>query len=208
METFDKSFTGICLTFAPGENFQPSGKPKSVTAFARKKLSGTGSAFALVVITTVITSLIGIITPGFSKVFTDRLLSGTNPEWFTPFMYGISGLAVVQIIASWIQAVYTLKVNGKIAIVANSEYMWHVLRLPMEFFSQRMAGDIAGRRAQNASIATTLISTFAPLVIQAGMMVFYLVVMLRYSVPLSLVGILSILINMFVGSYISKKEST
>ena len=206
METFDKSFTGICLTFAPGENFRPSGKPKSVTAFARKKLSGTGSAFALVVITTVITSLIGIITPGFSKVFTDRLLSGTNPEWFTPFMYGISGLAVVQIIASWIQAVYTLKVNGKIAIVANSEYMWHVLRLPMEFFSQRMAGDIAGRRAQNASIATTLISTFAPLVIQAGMMVFYLVVMLRYSVPLSLVGILSILINMFVGSYISKKR--
>lgn len=206
METFDKSFTGICLMFAPDENFQPSGKPKSIASFAKKKLAGTGNAFALVVVTTVITSLVGIITPGFANVFADRLLSGRNPEWFMPFMYAISGLAVIQIVAAWIQATYSLKVNGKIAIVANSEYMWHVLRLPMDFFSQRMAGDIASRRAQNASVASELISTFAPLVIQAGMLIFYLFVMLRYSVPLSLLGIASILINVFVSRYISKKR--
>ena len=206
MEVFDKSFTGICLMFAPGEEFQPSGKPKSVLSFARKKLAGTGSAFALVVITTVISSLIGIITPGFSNVFADRLLSGTNPEWFMPFIYGISGLAVVQVVVAWIQATYSLKVNGKIAIVANSEYMWHVLRLPIEFFSQRMAGDIAGRRSQNASIAGSLISTFAPLAIQGVMLVFYLFVMLRYSVVLSLIGIVSVFVNMLVSRYISKKR--
>ncbi len=206
METFDKSFTGICLMFAPGEDFVPSGKPKSVFSFVRKKLSGTGGAFALVVITTVITSLIGIITPGFSNVFADRLLSGESPEWFMPFIYGISGLAVVQILVAWIQAVYSLKVNGKIAIVANSEYMWHVLRLPMVFFSQRMAGDIAGRRSQNASIAGEIISTFAPLTIQGGMMVFYLFVMLRYSLILSLIGIASVFLNMLVSNYISKKR--
>lgn len=206
METFDKSFTGICLTFAPGEDFVPSGKPKSIFSFVRKKLSGTGGAFALVVITTVITSLIGIITPGFSNIFADRLLSGENPEWFMPFIYGISGLAVIQILVAWIQAIYSLKVNGKIAIVANSEYMWHVLRLPMVFFSQRMAGDIAGRRSQNASIAGDIISTFAPLTIQAGMMVFYLFVMLRYSIVLSLIGIASVFLNMLVSNYISKKR--
>ncbi len=127
MEAFDKAFTGICIMLAPDENFEPSGKPKSIMTFARKKLFGTESAFALVVITTVITSLVGIITPGFSNVFADRLLSGKNPEWFVPFMYGISGLAIIQIIVSWIQATYSLKVDGKIAIVANSEYMWHVL---------------------------------------------------------------------------------
>lgn len=206
MEVFDRSFTGICLMFEPGEQFEPSGKPKSVLSFVRKKLSGTGSAFALVVITTVITSLIGIITPGFSNVFADRLLSGTNPEWFMPFIYGISALAAVQIIVAWIQAGYSLKVNGKIAIVANSRYMWHVLRLPMEFFSQRMAGDIVGRRSQNASVAGTIISTFAPLTIEAVMLVFYLFVMLRYSVVLSLVGIASVFLNMLVNRLISRKR--
>lgn len=89
MERFSEAFTGICLLFAPSETFVPSGKPKSVVQFAKKKLFGTGSAFALVVITTIITSLLGIITPGFSNVFADRLLSGQNPEWFKPFLYGM-----------------------------------------------------------------------------------------------------------------------
>ncbi len=206
MEQFDKSFTGICLMMEPGEDFRPEGKQKSVISFVKKKLKGTGSAFALVIMTTVISSLIGIIMPGFSNVFADHLLSGTNPEWFTPFIFGISALAFIQIIIQIIQATYSLKVNGKIAIVANSEYMWHVLRLPMEFFSQRMAGDIQGRRSQNASIAGSIIQTFAPLSIQLFMLFFYLFVMLRYSVVLSLIGILSVFLNMAVSSYISKKR--
>ncbi len=206
MEQFDRSFTGVCLMMEPSENFKPEGKRKSVLEFVKKKLKGTGSAFALVVITTIISSLIGIITPGFSNVFADHLLSGTNPEWFMPFIWGITGLSLIQIIVQLIQATYSLKVNGKIAIVANSEYMWHVLRLPMEFFSQRMAGDIQGRRGQNASIAGSIISTFAPLTIQGFMLLFYLFVMLRYSIVLSLIGIISVFLNMTVSSYISKKR--
>ena len=206
MDTFDKAFTGICLMFEPGESSEPGGKPKSVWGFAKKKFAGTGAAFALVVITTVISSLLGIIIPGFSNVFADRLLSGTNPEWFYPFIIGMSVIVAIQIIVAWIGNVYSMKANGKIAIVSNAEYMWHVLRLPMEFFSQRMAGDVIGRRNRNASIANSLISVFAPLVIQCGMLVFYLVVMLRYSVVLTMIGIASIFINLFVSRYISKKR--
>ncbi len=206
MEQFDKSFTGICLMMEPGEDFVPEGKPKSVLSFVKKKLKGAGSAFALVVITTVITSLIGIITPAFSNVFADYLLSGKNPGWFGPFMWGITALSIIQIVIQIIQATYSLRVNGKIALVADSEYMWHVLRLPMEFFSQRMAGDIQGRRSQNASIAGSIIQTFAPLTIELFMLFFYLFVMLRYSIVLSLVGIVSVFLNMAVSSYISKKR--
>ena len=36
MEVFDESFTGICLMLAPGGDFERSGKPGSVLAFARK----------------------------------------------------------------------------------------------------------------------------------------------------------------------------
>ncbi len=206
MEQFDKSFTGICLMMEPGENFVKEGKPKSVVEFVKKKLKGAGSAFALVVITTIISSLIGIITPGFSNVFADHLLSGKNPGWFMPFIWGISAISLLQIIIQIIQATYSLRVNGKIAIVADSRYMWHVLRLPMEFFSQRMAGDIQGRRSQNAGIAGSIIQTFAPLSIEAVMLFFYLFVMLRYSVVLSLIGIVSVFLNMAVSSYISKKR--
>ena len=206
MDTFDKSFTGICLMFEPDETFQPGGKPKSILAFARKRLTGAGTAVAFVVLTTVITSLIGIIQPAFSRIFLDRLLTGQNPEWLYPFLGALVLMAVVQLVMAWIQAVWSLRINGKMSVTGSATFMWKVLRMPMEFFSQRMAGDIQQRQGSNANIASSLVNTFAPLALDTIMMVFYLVVMIRYSWILTLVGIASILINMIVARLISKKR--
>lgn len=60
MQEFDTSFTGICLLFSKSEEFVPGGKPKSVLSFAKSRLSGAGTAIALAVIMTAISSLIGI----------------------------------------------------------------------------------------------------------------------------------------------------
>jgi len=206
MEVFDKSFTGICLMFEPGEGFEPSGRPKSVLTFARQRMKGTGEAVAFTIITTVIASLLGIIQPGFSRIFLDRLLTGVNPEWVTPFLWALAGLSILQIIIAFIQAIYSARINGKISVVGSTTFMWKIFQMPMEFFSQRMAGDIQQRKSTNASIAASLVSTFAPLVIQAAMMVFYLVVMLRYSVMLTLVGLASIVINTALSRIISAKR--
>lgn len=206
METFDKSFTGICMMFEPSEAFEPEGKPKSIIGFAKKKLKGAGVAIAFTVISTVIASLIGIIEPAFSRIFIDRLLTGQNPDWFMPFIWALAAVSAVQLVISFIQATFSAKINAKIAAVGNTTFMWKVLRMPMEFFSQRMAGDIQQRKSANASVASTLVNTFAPIAIEACMMVFYLVVMIRYSLLLTLVGLASIVINMFMSRIISKKR--
>ena len=69
-----------------------------------------------------------------------------------------------------------------------------------------MPGDIQNRQSANAGIAETLIRTFAPLVLNIIMMIFYLVVMLRYSVILTLVGLLTLAVNTVVSRYISAKR--
>lgn len=206
MDVFDKSFTGVCLMFEPGESFEPSGKPKSVVGFARTKLKGAGTAVAFTAITTIISALIGVINPAFSRIFLDRLLTGKNPDWFMPFLYGLSALSIIQLIVSFVQAIYAARINAKIAAVGSTTFMWKVLRMPMEFFSQRMAGDIQQRKSSNATVAGTLVTTFAPLAIQAAMMVFYLVVMIRYSWILTLVGLSSLLVSSFMSQIISKKR--
>ena len=206
METFDESFTGICLMFAPGENFAPGGKPKSMMEYAKKRLRGSGTAIAFVVMTSIITSLMGLINPAFSRIFLDRLLSGKNPDWVLPYFVSLAGMGVIQIIVTWINAVYSLRINGKMAVVGNTTYMWKVLRLPMEFFSQRMAGDIKQRQGANAQIAGNLVNTFAPLLLNTAMMIFYFVVMLRYNVVLTMIVITSIIMNMVVSNIVSKKR--
>ena len=206
MKAFDEAFTGICLFFEPGEDFKPEGKPQSMISYAKQRLTGAGTAIVFVTLTAVISALLGVITPAFSRVFLDRLLTGENPDWLMPFTLALAGISVIQLVVAWIQAVYSLRINGKLAVVGNSTFMWKVLRMPMEFFSQRMAGDIQGRQSANAEIAGQLVNTFAPLALDAAMMVFYLVVMLRYSVVLTLIGLASVLANLALSRVISKKR--
>lgn len=206
IEEFDKAFTGICLVIEPGKDFTPGGKPKSVWKFVATRLQGTGAAIAFVVLSSLITVLIDIIRPGFSRIFMDRLLTGQNPDWFYPFLTGLAVVSLIQIFVSAIQTVYSNKLNGKMAVVGNMTFLWKVLHMPMEFFSQRMAGDIQSRQDSNAGIAESLINTFAPLALNFLMMVFYLVVMIRYSWVLTLVGISSIVVNLFLSRIISAKR--
>ena len=206
METFDESFTGICLQFEPTDAFVPSGKPKSMLSFAAKRLKGTGTAITFTVLTGMVAALMGFVQPAFSRVFLDHLLTGKDLAWTTPFLIFLGAFNVIQIVMSALQAVYSLRINGKMAAVGNASYMWKVLKMPMKFFSQRMAGDIQGRQGSNASIANTLIGTFAPLLLNTVMMVFYFVVMIRYSVILTIIGLASLTINAIVSRYISKKR--
>jgi len=203
---FDESFTGIAITPVPSESFKPEGKPKSMRQFAAKRLQGAGAALAFVCLTTIIFYLFGIINSTASRIFIDRFLSGQNDNWLYPFIGILSALALVQLVVAWIRAVYLLKLNGKMTIVGGTSYMWKVLHLPMEFFSQRLAGDIQMRIGMNESIAGTLVDTIAPVLLNTIMMIVYLVLMLRMSLILTAVGILSVVINLLLSQIIAKKR--
>ena len=206
MEEFDRSFTGVCLQFSPGPDFKPGGRRKSTIAFARKRLRGAGAAVAFVTLTTVIGYLFGLINPIFSRFFMDRLLTGENRELLMPFLALLAVTGAAQVVIAWAQAIYSRKIDGKMAVVGSSTFMWKVLRMPMEFFSQRLSGDILQRQGTNASIASVLVNTFAPLVLNTAMMFVYLVFMLRFSVMLTMVGIATIVINLAVSRLISAKR--
>ena len=206
MEEFDRSFTGICLILEPGVDFTPGGKPKSVLEFARHRLKGAGPAIAFVVLCTIIGSLLGIIQPAFSRIFYDRLLTGQNPEWFMPFMAALIVFSCLQVFIAGVQMLYSNRINARFAVVGSTSFLWKVLHLPMDFFSQRLAGDIQARQSSNAGVANALVNTFAPLSLQLIMMVFYFVVMVRYSWQLTLLGLVSIAVNMAMARVISQKR--
>ena len=97
-EEFDNSFTGVTIVPVPSENFVPGGKRRSTIDFARKRLRGAGPAVVFVMLTTAIAYLFGIVNSVTGKIFMDRLLSGTNPDWLYPFTFAMLGFAFLQII--------------------------------------------------------------------------------------------------------------
>ena len=206
LDEFDRAFTGIIVCFEPTEEFVADGKKKSVWSFAKARLKGTLVPFIFVILTGLLVTFIGIVNPVFTRIFMDRILSGQNPEWLIPVLTGMASLVVFQIIVQAINIIYMLKIKGKLAIVANSMFMWHVLRLPMHFFSQRQIGDIAMRQSSNESIAEVLIQSLAPILLNAIMLVFYFFMVIKISWPLTLLGLTAVIINMFMANYISKKR--
>lgn len=212
MDEFDRSFTGVILCLKKNENFTPGGKQKSVLKFVKKRLKGSLVPFLFVLITGAIITVVGIINPGISRIFQDRILVtegmkyAQNPEWLYPVILSLSSLVLIQLIIQIINVVYMLKIRGKLSIVANSMFMWHVLRLPIEFFSQRNIGDIAERQASNETVAETLIKSLAPIILDLVMLVFYLVIVIQINPMLTLIGVSASLINIFFGTYITQKQ--
>ena len=206
MEEFDKSFTGICITFAPGPAFEPEGKRRSTLDFIRHRLTGAGAAVALVILSTIIGYLFEILNPAFSRFFMDRLLTQENAELLNPFIAILAAAGLLQILVSAMQTYYSLKISAKMDMLSSSTFLWKVLRMPIEFFSQRQTGDILQRQGTNAGIAGAIVSTVIPLVLNLIMMVVYLVVMIRYSLILTLIGLGTVVINLFVSRIISTQR--
>lgn len=203
---FDESFTGIVLMITPSDSFVPSGRRESMIKYAVQRLKGAKAAVAFAFITSLISCLFSVINPVMSQIFIDRLLPGRNPEWLIPYITILAVLGVCQVTVQWISAIYALRINGKMAVLGSSVYMWKLLKLPDEFFSQRLSGDLLQRKGANASIASTLVNMLAPLLLNTVMMFFYLFIMIRYSLLLTLIGIGTIIINTFVSIYMTKRR--
>lgn len=162
LEDFDRDSTGVVLQFESTEEFEPGGKPASIKDFAIERLKGAKAAFIFVTITSAITALLGLVSPVMSQVFLDRLLTGINATWTVPLLALLGAFFFVQVILSALNAVYLMRIEGKIAASSSAAFLWKVLHLPMEFFSQRLVGDIAQRMGTNAQIAQSCLTNSCP----------------------------------------------
>ena len=205
-EEFDRAFTGIAMAFEPTEAFRRGGERASIMGFVKRRLKNTRAAAFFIFVTGLLSAIVGIATPLFSQIFMDDILSGKNSDWFKPFMAAFIAVIGVNFLTEWLKGVYTRKYNAAMAIDANSNFFWHILRLPMDFFSQRYVGDLILRQKSNQNIAATLVQQLAPLAIQMMLLVLYLSFMLRYSVLLTMIGLGAMGINLLLASYISTKR--
>jgi len=204
MEEFRKHFTGICLTFKPTEHFQKEGEQTSILSYIRKNLSGAGEAFWLTFTFALMTAFITLLTPLFTRIFLDEILSGKNADWAMWFFMAMGALAAYQFFVVLLQTRYSKRIAGHLALKGNREYLYHLLRLPMSFFSMRHVGDLQQRMHLNEQITHSLVDVLAPQVINIGLLLLYLVLMFSYSTWLTLIGIVAAAVNLGFVKYFSK----
>lgn len=198
MEEFDRSFTGIALKFKPSESFVPSGKPKSVFSFIKNRLKGCAAPLTFVLTMGFIISILELVKSVFYKLYTDEVLIDGTSDKMHPLMTAMMIVLFVGFIAEILKNTYLTKLQAKMSISSSSSFMWHILRLPVEFFSQRFAGDISSRQQSNNSIADSLCTQLAPVLLSVVMIGIYLAVMIYYSTSMAMIGIVLAVINILI----------
>nr|WP_281423110.1 NHLP family bacteriocin export ABC transporter peptidase/permease/ATPase subunit [Paenibacillus oenotherae] len=206
-EEFDQSFTGVVIVAKPGPEYVRRGKRPSIVASLSSRIKGSESALSFAVLAGLLLVIPGLVIPVFSKIFIDHVLLGQSQHWLMPLLVGMALTALLRAGLTWLQRYYLLRLEMKLALSSSSRFFWHVLRLPIEFFSQRYSGDIASRVAINDRVAQLLSGQLAVAVLNCVMIVFYLFLMLQYSIVLTGIVVGASLLNLLFMRLITRRRN-
>ncbi|HEY4565366.1 MAG TPA: NHLP family bacteriocin export ABC transporter peptidase/permease/ATPase subunit, partial [Thermoanaerobaculia bacterium] len=190
----------------PGPEFARKGEPPRLIPALRRRLAGSRAALAFVFLAGLALAIPSLVVPAFSKVFVDSVLLESRRDWLPPLLLGLGLAGLLVGLLTWIQQVYLLRLETRMAVGSSSRFLWHVLRLPTEFFSQRYAGDISSRVAINDRVAQLLSRDLATNALGAVMIVFFAAVLFQYDAVLTLVGIAVVSLNVAALRYVSRRR--
>jgi NHLM bacteriocin system ABC transporter peptidase/ATP-binding protein len=203
---FDESFTGVVLVFEPGEDFQRGGAKRGLLAPLRKRLVGSEIGLLYVVLASLALALPGLVVPVFTRVFVDYCLVRNLQGWVGPLLLGMGLAAGLRVALTWLQRRSLLRLETKLALTSSYRFFRHVLRLPVEFFTQRYGGEIGSRVEMNDRIAQLLSGDLAANLLNILMAIFYVALMACFDVTLTLVGVIIAALNVLALQYVSRNR--
>jgi NHLM bacteriocin system ABC transporter peptidase/ATP-binding protein len=205
-DEFDQAYTGVVLTFEPGPDFRKGGARPSLFAAMRKRLQGSEWALVFVVLASLALVVPGIVIPIFSQIFVDQYLVQGSQSIIRPLLIGMLLTALLRAALTWLQQRYLLRLQTKLAVGMSSTLFWHTLRLPLEFYDQRYAGEVGTRVTVNDRIAQLLSGQVATTALNVLTVLFYVVVMFQYDVILTLIGIFFAALNFAALRFVSRRR--
>lgn len=208
LDEFAVSFTGVVLSFEPTENFVADGEKDSVVKYLIKRLHGVVLPLTFVLLAGLFLSITGSIESVFPKVFSDNILYGGNTGMLMPLLLAMGATLIVTFLLKALKSIYLNKIQAKMSTNAGMMFMWHVLRMPVDFFSQRFAGDISARQESNDKVVSVLCRKVAPIVLNVIMVGVYFAVLIYYNWQMAIVGLAGALVNVLVIKVMSKQTET
>ena len=189
---FDRSFTGVVLELSPGDGFVRGGRPGGVAPALAARLRGSWRVLAAAVVAGVLLTVPGIVVPAMSAMYVDRVLLEGAHRWVLPMVLVAAVTLLFAVVLCGVQQRLIAKLEQRLAITAGAGFVQHVLRLPVDFFAHRYAGDVASRVSGVEAVSETLAARLAPAVVGSLTALVFLVAMVAVDWKLSAVAVLSV----------------
>ncbi len=203
---FDQSFTGVILAIEKGPEFKPGGENPGILAALASRLPGTAPSIGFLLLAGLALVIPGLVVPIFSKVFVDEILVKHFDSWVKPLLLGMSVTMVLMAGLTWLQSYFLSRFHAALALTSGARFFWHVLHLPVGFYSQRSAGEISSRVQINDKVAGVIAGDAARAMLHVAMVVFYAALMFFYDWFLTLVGLLVAVANIVFLKAIARRR--
>ncbi len=205
-DEFSRGYTGIALVFAPGPQFVRSGHPPQTFKVLISRLARSPDALAAIAMVSLFLAVPGLVTPLGLKLFVDDVLVRGYADWLFPLLLGLVVASGVGGLLVWIQQRLLIALQTKLDMAIASEYVWHLLRLPMRFFSQRFAGDLASRMVGARRIAALMAGPLPTTMIAMVVGVFFLIALVFLSPWLTLVALVAVGFHILVLRLVARRR--
>ena len=203
-EEFNISFTGIALYLKPGSNFTKSKTSSSLFSSLNKRLKGVKKELLFALFSGLLVVLPKVALPAMMQLFIDQVLIDGYTSWIPYLLQALVFLIFFSFISFGIQGYVLNRLNIKLSWTLYSKFFWRSLDLPIQFFMQRGAGNLAKVAEKNDIIAKTITGTLTKTVIQCLLIVVYIAIMLAYDIYIASVVLFGIALILFVTHKLNK----
>ena len=190
MTALSSHFTGIALELTPGSTFQSRNEEQRFTlASLMGRVVGLRRGLAQIILLAVSLQICGLIAPFYLQWIVDEALIAADRDLITVLGAGFLILVLMQTaigaVRSWVTTVLSTSLN----------FQWlgnafaHLMKLPLPYFEKRHLGDIVSRFGSIQTIQRSLTTQFVEGIVDGLLVVGTLVIMLLYSVQLTVVAL-------------------
>ncbi|MFF3721468.1 NHLP family bacteriocin export ABC transporter peptidase/permease/ATPase subunit [Streptomyces erythrochromogenes] len=195
MDEFDTGFTGVVLTFEPGEGFRRGGRRPGVLGTMPARLRGTSGTMAAAVVSSLLLVAVGASVPALSRTYIDMFLIGQQTSLLGVLFASMSVALVLTATLTALQQANLLHGRVISSTLGSARFFRHLLRLPVAFYAQRNPADLVQRLQSNDAVAETLARDLSAAGVDAVVVVLYAVLLWTYDPQLTLVGVAVALLN-------------
>lgn len=206
LDDFDSSFTGVVLMMEPDKDFKKGGIKSTFIDAVKARLQHARPAVMYLLVIALLLSVPGIVTPAFTRVYLDYVLGEARTDWLRPLVVALGVTVLFRIVLEFFKFFFLRRLKIHLAVTMASSFFWHLLKLPMQFYSQRYSGEIATRQNLNTQLAEVLSGKLADTCLDLLSMFFYALLMFYYNVTLTIVGLSFAAANFFALKTLGKRR--
>lgn len=186
-EDFKRGWTGRALELIPTAKFGSTEKIKSPFRRFWPIIRPHSSLLAEVLGASLLMSVLGLGIPLFTQTILDRVLVTAGADLLNTLLFGMLGIAVFQALLTAIRRALLVHVSTAANARLVSDFLRHVLSLPMKFFDLRRVGDVISRVGENDKIRAALVGTIPGIILDTVLALGYFGLMAFYNWSLMLV---------------------